>query len=893
MERVAKDVHTQIGERRLTPMLRQYIEAKTASPPEAILLFRMGDFFELFFDDARVAARELDLTLTSRDKDSADPIPMAGVPHHAVGGYIARLVERGFTVAVCDQVEDPKQAKGIVRREITRVVTPGTISDLEALDPGAANYLACLPGPRRPAPANGSLAVALLDILGGEILCTRVPMDTLGDELRRMGAREILVGAAVRPAVSTAIGSDLPIREIDRDPPPSEEMAAALTARFGSANVEGLGEDTNDEDRWAVLGLLEFAESTQRRRLRYLMPPRAYRIDDYLVLDEATRHNLELCRTMDGTRKGSLLWHLDRCRTAMGSRTVAQWLLFPLVDELAIKTRLDMVGALRDERVLRGEVRELLEPVRDVERLVGRIAVGRANPRDLAALRDSLAVVPSLKGQMANHPSPLGKKWGTADEVGEARDLLAVALADDPPVGTSDGGIFAPGFRADLDELIAAASDGHTFLHDLEERERRRTNIPKLKVRYNRVFGYYIEVSRANAGLVPDDYVRKQTLVNAERYITPELKEYETRVLGADERRKAREEELFGEICDEIAGHTRRLRALARLVAETDAVCSLAQVADEGRYTRPVLTTEPVLQLRQSRHPVLERLLPGGERFVPNDVDIDARTRQLLIVTGPNMAGKSTLMRQTALCSILAHMGSFVPAKAARIGLCDRVFTRVGASDNLGRGHSTFMVEMIETGAILRYATARSLVILDEIGRGTSTFDGVSIAWAVAEYLHDELGCRTLFATHYHELTDLAVERPRVINVSTAVKEQRGRIVFLRRLVEGASNRSYGIEVARLAGLPDVVLERSRQILANLERGELDERGLPSLARSVPRTVAGGTDQLSLFSAAGPNPEYRAVAEELGRLDPMQMTPIEALTALDRLKSLLAGDEKG
>ncbi len=878
----------------MTPMLRQFVDAKAAAPPEAILLFRMGDFFELFFDDARVAARELDLTLTSRDKDKANAIPMAGVPHHAVTGYIARLVERGFTVAVCDQVEDPKQAKGIVKREITRVVTPGTISDLEALDPASANYLACVP---EPAADGGDYAVALLDMLGGELLCTRVSPDILADELKRMGAREVLVAPAAREAVARLVGAEIPLRNLPEESPSPTDVAAALEARFSTADVAGLGETTTEADRRAIFALVEFAESTQRRRLRHLMPPRAYRIDDFLVIDEATRRNLELVRTLDGRKVGSLLWHLDRCRTAMGSRALAHWLLFPLRDRPAIETRLDIVGALRDARGLRDEVRELLEPVRDVERLVGRIAVGRAHPKDLATLRESLRVVPSLARRLAKHESPLGAQWAAADDVPEIRELLIAALADDPPTSTTDGGIFARGFRDDLDELIAASSDGHAFLHDLETRERQRTKIPKLKVRYNRVFGYYIEVSRANQKLVPDDYVRKQTLVNAERYITPELKEYETRVLGADERRKAREDELFADLVAEVAAQTHRLRALSRLIAQTDAFASLAQVAEEGRYSRPVLCDEPVLQLRESRHPVLERLMPGGERFVPNDIDMDAGTRQILIVTGPNMAGKSTAMRQVALCAILAHAGSFVPAKAARIGLCDRVFTRVGASDNLGRGHSTFMVEMIETAGILRYATEHSLVILDEIGRGTSTFDGISIAWAVAEHLHERLGSRTLFATHYHELTDLAVEMPRVVNISTAVKEERGGIVFLRQLVEGAANRSYGIEVARLAGLPDGVVERSREILANLERGELDEDGLPALASSLLRGRGADrrTDQLSLFEGGGGSSRTTSmVEEELARIDPLHLTPLEALNTLDRLRSLLdRNDEEG
>lgn len=882
--------HDAVAGRRLTPMLRQYVDAKAACP-DAILMFRMGDFFELFFEDAKIAARELDLTLTAREKND-DPIPMAGVPHHAVAGYIAKLVDRGYTVALCDQVEDPKKAKGLVKREITRLITPGTVADMDALDPGAANYLACVD-------RQGELyTVALLDLLAGELLCTEVQADTLGDELRRMGVREVLVTEAWRAAVMGAVADErVAVRTWTLPPLDDKAARKLLDRRFGLDLIEGLPQGGGVVARRALCQLIEYAESTQRRPLPHLMPPRAYRIADYLVLDETTRRNLELCATqMENRRRGSLLWHLDRCQTAVGSRALHHWLLFPLRERAAIEARLDAVQAFKSQRAFREAVQSALDGVRDVERLVGRVAVGRATPKDVGALLQSLQQVPALREQLGKQASKLGERWLQLDTVADLREALAKALVDDAPMVANEGGIFRRGFCPELDELITLSTEGHGYLADLEKRERLRSGISKLKVRYNKVFGYYLEVTNANLGQVPKDYVRKQTLVNAERFITAELKEFEEKVLYADERRREREQMLFEQLVGEVAQHIERLRAVSRLIADTDALASLAQVADEGRYVRPTLCDDSVLEIREGRHPVLERLLPGGERFVPNDVQLDAAERQLLIVTGPNMAGKSTVMRQTALCAIMAHMGGFVPAKAARIGLCDRLFTRVGASDNLGRGQSTFMVEMMETASILRHATAKSLVLLDEIGRGTSTFDGVSLAWAVAEQVHDATRCRAMFATHYHELTELAVSRPRIANVSVAVKEQGDSVVFLRRLVEGPANRSYGIEVARLAGVPEPVLVRARQILQGLEGGEHGAGAhgpipteAPRPSRRAPRAEpeADPGAQLALFAQPQPAPVELALAD----LDPMQMTPLEALAALARLKALVRPTE--
>ena len=833
--------------RRLTPMLRQYLDAKAACPDNCILMFRMGDFFELFFEDAKIAARELDLTLTAREKND-DPIPMAGVPHHAVAGYIARLVERGYSVALCDQVEDPRKAKGLVKREVTRLITPGTVADLESLDPCSANYLAAV---ARTAHDETMVVVALLDLLAGELLCTHAPLVSLGDELRRMNVREVLVDQDLEKAVREVAeeGRRIAVRSLEAAGlAPLDDTAARsfLDARFSCDVIAGMANGGDTVERQTLTQLIRFAESTQRRVLKHLMPPRAYRISNFLVVDETTRRNLELTRTqMDNQRQGSVLWHLDQCCTAMGSRLLAQWMAFPLRDLTGINQRLDAVQWLKESRPLRQSVQAAYDGVRDIERLSGRVALGVCTPRDLAAMRASLQRLPALQQALAPHATPLGMRWRDADPIADLHDTLQRALVDEPPITAADGGIFRHGFCPELDELLTLAGEGHAFLTALERDERQRTGISSLKVRYNRVFGYYIEITNSNLGQVPPDYVRKQTLANCERFITVKLKEFEDKVLYADERRKERETQMFAALLVDVAAAADRLRAMARLLAETDVLLALAQVADEYRYCRPSVCPEPVLELEEARHPVLERLLPGGERFVPNDVRLSCDQRQLLIVTGPNMAGKSTVMRQTALCGLLAHMGSFVPAKSARIGLFDRLFTRVGASDNLGRGHSTFMVEMLETAAILRFATQQSLVILDEIGRGTSTYDGVSIAWAVAEYMHDVVGCRAMFATHYHELTDLALQRPRIVNVSVAVKEHNDSVIFLRRLVDGAANRSYGIQVARLAHLPESVLLRAREILSNLEGREFDEGGQPALAKTRRRSTRAA--QLPLF----------------------------------------------
>ena len=875
------DTDRYTGGRKLTPMLEQYVQAKAQCPEDSILMFRMGDFFELFFRDAEVAARELDLVLTAREKGS-DAIPMAGVPHHAVTGYVSKLVERGYSVAICDQVEDPKQAKGLVRREITRLITPGTVSDAEGLDPTALCYLAAV------APMevgdNHNAGLVLLDLLAGQLLWTEVAREHLVDECLRFGVRELLAPSDWLAEFRDPHGDwTIPAHSLDDESPFASEEE--LTRRFGESGAGLVGHPLAS----LMLELIGFAENTQRQPLMHIQPPRRFDLSGHLVLDEATRRNLELIVTsQEGRREGSLFWTLNRCKTAMGSRLLMQRMLFPERSLEEIETRLSDVEALKSDRPLRRDIRKALDLVRDVERLVGRITVGRANPRDLGALRQSLRVMPDVSKVTSGLPTSLGAKWRMANLCEDLLELLERALVDEPPTSDAEGGIFRLGFQSALDTLIKASTDGHAFLADLEERERQATGIQKLKVRFNKVFGYYIEISKANLSLVPDHYVRKQTLVNAERYITPELKEFETTVLNADFNRKVREQELFADLLSEHISRVDLLRALSDLIAETDVAANLGDLADEFRYSRPVFVNERRLRLEGARHPVVERLLPGGERFIANDIELDAETRRLMMITGPNMGGKSTVMRQVALSVLMAQMGSFVPAKHCEMAIFDRIFTRVGASDDLGRGRSTFMVEMSETATILKEATAHSLVILDEVGRGTSTFDGVSIAWSVAEYLHDQARPLTMFATHYHELTDLAVHRDAVVNTSVSVKQRDGGIVFLRKLKDGAASKSYGVHVAALAGLPRVVLERAFSLLERLEADTKERQGLSR--RRVSR------NQLSLFGQTTAQPvaeqveaarEPSAAEEALRTLKIDSLTPLQALVELDRLRRLV------
>ncbi|MCK6527468.1 DNA mismatch repair protein MutS [Myxococcota bacterium] len=859
----------------ITPMFRQWLEAKRQHP-DAILLFRMGDFFEVFGDDAVTCARLLDLTLTSRDKDKGDDaVPMAGVPHHAVRGYVNRLLELGHKVAICDQVEDPRKAKGLVRREVTEVVTPGLVTDPDSLDARAGNYLLAV------APAGGRVGLAWIDISTGEFKASEVAGErALAAELDRIGPREILLPDDVEetaPAPRLAAARKVLVGRLPRHAFDAADARRDLAERLGVADLAGFGLGDAPHAVSAAGAILHYLRQNRADRLAHVTGIERHDVSRSMVLDEATRRNLELFRTVhEGRRQGSLIALLDASVTPMGGRVLRGWLASPLLAPDEIAARLDAVDLLVREPELRRSLRDRLKEVSDVERLGGRISAGTATPRDLQALRASLGQVPALNTLLSRSDARALPPFAPIEPLRALAARIQRTLVDEPPASHRDGGIVRPGFHRELDELVDLSREGKGVIARLEADEKRRTGIPTLKIRYNRVFGYYIEVTNANKAMVPDRYIRKQTLANAERYYTPDLKEFEARVLGAEERRNQLEEELFLELRAEVATHAPRITEIARRVAVVDALAALADVAARHDYVRPTVDDSGHIVVRDGRHPVIERM-GLGERFVPNDVVLDDGQR-FLILTGPNMAGKSTVMRQVALIAILAQMGSFVPASEARIGVCDRVFTRVGASDDIASGHSTFMVEMSETANILRNATSRSLVILDEIGRGTSTFDGLSIAWAVAEHLHDRVGCRALFATHYHELVELADTRDRVRNYNISVAEWGDRVIFLRKLKEGGASRSYGIQVARLAGLPTEVLERAREVLANLERDSLDEVGGPRFARGRGEARRSAS-QLDLFGSRAD-----LLRRELERMRPDEMTPMQALAALSELR---------
>ena len=878
-----------------TPLMRQYLEIKEAHP-DCIVFFRLGDFYEMFFDDAVVVARALDLTLTSRDKGKENPVPMCGVPHHAAKHYLGKLVERGFKVAIAEQVEDPKLAKGIVKRAVVRVVTPGTIVDDEQLEPKAAHYLVAVLA------EGGAAGVAHLDVTTGEFAATQLALKDLLDELARLEPREILYAgldeaelARLRARIKTA-WTELAA--------PGLYNAARAQSELEAATGRALPRD----DRGALtlgplalraaVAVLKYAAETQPSGALPLTQLQPYTPADQLILDEATRANLELFVTLIGGRKeGALFGILDQTRTSMGGRLLRRWLAAPLVGVAQIRRRHDAVEWLVEHAALRAELRCELAEVYDLERLAGRATLGVASPRDLVALAASLERLPSVRarvhasfagdaaGRLA-HPELLELPDGDEALCRDVAATVRATLVDEPPAQWREGGLIRRGFDRELDELLDLSEGGKGKILEIEAREKERTGIGSLKVRYNRVFGYYLEITRSNLDRVPSDYVRKQTLANAERFVTTELADYEARILGADERRVALELEAFDRLRRTVADAARRILPLAELTARLDALAALAEVAHASSYVRPDVDGSLRLEIEDGRHPVVEKLAAHG-RFVPNDVTLDPDGEQLVVITGPNMAGKSTAMRQAALIVVLAQMGSFVPARRARVGVVDRVFTRVGASDNLARGESTFMVEMRETAHILLHATRRSLVVLDEIGRGTSTYDGVSIAWAVAEHLHDRIGAKTLFATHYHELTALAESRPRVRNFSTAVREWQEEVVFLHKLVPGGASRSYGIQVARLAGLDKSVVARAKQILASLERGdELGPHALPT------------GEQLPLLAAVHrPPPATRSepqaverpspVEEALGRADLDGMSPREAHAFLFELQARL------
>ena len=863
----------------LTPAMRQYMEVKERYP-DCILFFRMGDFYEMFFEDAVTASRVLEITLTSRNKNREDAIPLCGFPYHAASSYIAKLIEKGFKVAICEQMEDPKLAKGVVKREVTRIVTPGLVLDTENLDAKENNYLAAL------TVLGGCFALAFVDISTGEFRVAEAEeREFFLAETAGLPIREILVAEDFRDDdLLKTVARERDTCLINRLPPDRFEPAAAtdlLRNHFSAEALTGMDLESHPATAAAAAVILVYMAETQKDRLVHINRMIRHGSGNHLLLDEVAKRNLELFSTIaDGKKSGSLFQVLDQTVTSLGGRRLRWWLNHPLRDPDRIRERLAAVSEIREEHLLRESLREILKSVYDLERLGSRIAVGLANGRDLAALRGSLRVLPRLRESISGCEAPcLRMIYDGINEMPDLRRLLEDAIVDDPPLALREGGIIREGYDAELDRLITVMRDGRQWIAALEAKEKERTGIHSLKVGFNSVFGYYLEVTKANAHLVPADYIRKQTLVNAERYINEELKRYEETVLHAEERRQAREYDLFVEIRERIAVEIRRIQRTAANIADLDAVASLAEVAERYHYCCPTVDAEDAVVITDGRHPVVERQT-GGNGFVPNDVLLDSGKNRFLIITGPNMAGKSTYIRQVALIVLMAQMGSFVPAAQARIGVVDRIFTRIGASDSLSRGQSTFMVEMNEVAEILRHATKKSLIVLDEVGRGTSTFDGLSIAWATAEYIHDapSLGAKTLFATHYHELTELSVTKEGVRNFNIAVREWGEKIIFLRKIMDGGTNRSYGIQVARLAGVPAEVIVRAKEILRNLEKGELDEAGMPKIARGK-RTDRQNINQLNLFTG-----KNDAILEEIRGLDPLNLTPLDALQRISEWK---------
>jgi DNA mismatch repair protein MutS len=863
-----------------TPLMRQYNSVKQ-QVPNALLMFRLGDFYELFFEDAVVAARELEITLTSRNKDKENAIPMCGVPYHAAEGYIARLIQKGHRVAICEQMEDPKFAKKLVKREITRIVTPGTASDYNLVRSRENNFLAAV------ARAGNRCGVAYVDVSTGEFRVTEIDPADVAAALEHLGAREVLFPGDLPLLTGEERGPQKFLRtELEEWIFTHDYADRTLREHFKLLSLDGCGLAGRPAAVSAAGAILHYLRDTQRAALEHLDRPAFYDRSESMVLDAVTVRNLELIEPIFAADAGgaqgdaTLLAVLDRTLTGMGGRLLRQRLLRPSMNAAEIGERLDAVGELLQQTILRAELRKRLEEVLDIERLLAKVTLNTAGPRDLLALGRSLDRIPGLKACFETRQAArLRSLYDRLDDVPEATRRILEAISDEPPLNLADGGTIREGFHGELDELRDLSRNGRQYIAQIEARERSRTGIGSLKVRFNNVFGYYIEITRANLHLAPADYERKQTLANAERFTTPELKDYERKVLDAEEKILALEKDLFAEVRRHVAAQAQAIRASAGAVAELDVTAALAQVAAENRYRRPAFSTDGEMRIMGGRHPVIERLSEQeAGRFIPNDLYLNDSTDLIAIITGPNMGGKSTYLRQAALIAILAQMGSFVPAESASLPLIDRIFTRIGASDNLARGRSTFMVEMTETAVILNTATPRSFIVLDEIGRGTATYDGLALAWAVVEHIHARTRARTLFATHYHELTELAEQLEGVRNLRVSVKEAADHIIFLRKVEPGKADRSYGIEVARLAGLPLSVIERAREVLTLHESSE--HAVTEELAPHSPKPS--GPMQIQLFEPVGHN-----IAERIRDLKLDELRPIEALQLLAELQEEL------
>lgn len=874
---------------KLTPMFRQY-QAIKARYPDVLVLFRLGDFYEMFGEDAKIGAQVLQLVLTSREIGRGNRVPMCGVPHHAVERYVAKLLEAGYKVAICDQLEEPSPKKRLVHRDVTRVLTPGTLVEEAFLEAKQYNFLVAICGAgdagRGTVQIEQRFGMAVAEVSTGEFVVTELNKKELWNELARLQPAEVLLPENLASdenfvARLKEVCETTSITTFDFDP--FIEPERLLCQHFKVATLDGFGVTGMDLTIRAAASVVAYLQRTQLSALEHLKSLSTYSVSEFMLLDNATRRNLELTQSLrDNSVYGTLLWVLDETVTPMGGRLLRRWILQPLLSIERINERLDAVESLYRDTLWREEIRETLKSVPDLERLVARVGTGTANPRDLAQIRSALQVIPKLRDLVGSKPAPpllqrIYRRLHTTDDL---RQRLKEALVENPPQRMTEGGIFREGYHPELDELRYIAQHGKEMIAALEAKERERTGIKNLRVGYNQVFGYYIEVTKANLHLVPKDYIRKQTLTDVERFITPELKELESKVLGAEERIGQLEYQLFVELRQEVAQRSHELLETAKALAELDVLATLAEVAAKNHYTRPIVEESDEIVIKEGRHPVIEQV-QQDRPFVPNDCHLDNRENQLIIITGPNAAGKSTYLRQVALIVLMAQMGSFVPAKEARIGIVDRIFTRVGAHDELIRGQSTFMVEMSETANILHNATERSLVLIDEIGRGTSTYDGIAIAWAVAEELH-RIGCKCLFATHYHHLNELENLLPRVKNYRAAVLEEGDKVVFLYRIVPGGTDRSYGIQVARLAGLPEHVVERAKEILLTLESNDQKVVTPPKTAAQLITTPV----QLRLFEFA-PHP----VLERLKQIDPDSLTPREALSLLYELKRRL--DELG
>ncbi|HUU51122.1 MAG TPA: DNA mismatch repair protein MutS [Nitrospinota bacterium] len=870
-----------------TPMMRQYLDIKSKHK-DAILFFRMGDFYEMFFEDAKIASKVLEITLTSRNKEKDKSVPMCGVPCHASESYIARLINAGYKVAICEQIEDPKKAKGIVKRNVIRIVTPGTILNSPLVGSKENQYLASFVFCEEKV-----IGFAITDISTGEFFITELdgtsPFQKLKDELSRWNPRELLIPNNIsdNEEISDYIKTlDISINPYD-DWVFSYDHAYRLFLDYFKVNsLDGYGCESRRVAVQAGGAILQYLQETQKTSLAHINKLTYYNTENYMIIDPSTQRNLELLKSLgDESKKGSLLDILDLTITPMGGRKIKKWILRPLLNASEIRKRQDVVDEFLSNTILRGEVREALKEVYDLERLAGRISLSAANARDLSALKKSVLVLPRLNELINQSSSPLLNdllsKWDNLQDIGE---LIERSIQENPPYSINEGGMIKEGFNSKLDELRKITKAGKDWISNFEAQEKKKTGINSLRVGYNKVFGYYIEVTKKNIPLIPPDYIRKQTLVNAERYITPELKEYEIKVLNAQEEICVLEYNIFQEIRESIIKEVNRIQKIAGIISTIDVLASFAEASSLYNYVKPKINENDVIHIAEGRHPVLEQI-DVNNKFVPNDALIDCENNQILIITGPNMAGKSTYLRQVALIVLMAQTGSFVPAKQAEIGMVDRIFTRVGAQDFLTRGQSTFMVEMNEAANILNNATKKSLIILDEIGRGTSTFDGISIAWSIVEYIHDKLEAKTLFATHYHELADLSLVLKKIRNYNFAVKEWNNEIIFLRRIVPGSTDRSYGIQVARLAGIPKEILERAKEVLCNLENTELDNKGKPKISYKKRGNQEEMGEQFSLFAK-----RVDVLMEEIKRIDINNTTPMEAIKILHKI-SLLAKDK--